>query len=168
MSNRYVRAARRGFSLIEIMIVIAIIGFIAGLVGLAVFARFDEAQDKTAAIQMGTIETALKDFRRRMGRFPTDDEGLSVLWSSENLEDPEEADSWQPSMETPIPVDPWGEEWGYRAESENGNETTFDLWSNGRDKEEGTDDDITNWGDGAGGGEGDGEFDFDFDSGGGG
>lgn len=159
-SNR--SRARRGFSLIEIMIVIAIIALLGGIVGFALFARYDEAQENVARVQMNTISDALKDFRRRFNRYPTDDEGLAVLWSSAGLENPEDEDSWSPSLEEPIAEDPWGNEWGYRQQSENGNEDTFDLWSVGKDGEEGTEDDITSWSNAAGGQGGD---DFDFDPG---
>lgn len=154
--------ARRGFSLIEIMIVIAIVALLGGVVGFALFARFGEAQAEIARVQMDNISDALKDFRRRFNRYPTDEEGLSVLWSSANLEDPEEEEKWTATLEEPIAVDPWGNEWGYRQQSENGNEDNFDLWSFGKDGEEGTEDDITSWSDSAGGEGGD---DFDFDPG---
>lgn len=157
-SNRG-RHRGRGFTLIEVMIVIAIILALASLIGVALFSRFGEAQTNITRIQMKTIGDALKDFRRVFNRYPTDDEGISVLWSSANLDDPEAEDKWTKFMEEPAPNDQWGNPWGYRQISEHGDESTYDLWSNGPDGEEGTDDDITSWSEG-----GDSEGSFDFES----
>ena len=153
------RTTRAGFTLIEVMIVIAIILALASLIGVALFSRFGEAQTNITKIQMKTMGDALKDFRRVFNRYPTDDEGVSVLWSSANLDSPEAEDKWTKFMEEPAPNDQWGNPWGYRQVSENGDETTYDLWSNGPDGEEGTDDDITSWSEG-----GDSEGSFDFES----
>ncbi|MEO0513603.1 MAG: type II secretion system major pseudopilin GspG [Planctomycetota bacterium] len=161
------RPVARAFSLVEVMIVIVIVALLAGVATFAAIDRLGEAEVSRAELDLQTLEGGLKDFRRRMGRYPTDEEGLAVLWSSSTLENPDEEEKWSKTLEDPLPNDPFGGEWGYRAESENGNDDTFDLWSNGRDGEEGTEDDITNWS-GPGGGGSDGDFDFDFDSGGGG
>lgn len=158
------QAARRGFTLIEVMIVIAIILALASLIGLAVFSRFGEAQENITKIQMKNIEDALESFRLTYNRYPTDDEGLSVLWSSANLENPEDEDKWSSFMTDPSPTDQWGSEWGYRQMSEYGDESKFDLWSYGPDKEEGTEDDITSWSESE---DGEGTFDFETPSSGG-
>ena len=159
------RCRGRGFSLVEVMSVIVIIALLSGLATFAVMDRLGEAEESTAAIQLETLESGLKDFRRRMGRFPTEEEGLTVLWSSANLENPDDEEKWSKTLEDPLPNDPFGEAWGYRAESEYG--LDFDIWSNGPDREPDPEDDITNWANasGAGGAGGEGEFDFDFDSG---
>ncbi len=153
------RVARRGFTLVEVMIVIAIILALASLIGIAVFNRFGEAQENITKIQMKTVEDALESFRLDFNRYPTDEEGLNVLWSSTNLENPEDEDKWSPYLESPSPNDQWDNPWGYRQISEYGDETKYDLWSYGPDGEEGTDDDITSWSelDGA-------EESFDFES----
>ncbi len=153
------RVAHRGFTLVEVMIVIAIILALASLIGIAVFNRFGEAQENITKIQMKTVEDALESFRLDFNRYPTDEEGLSVLWSSTNLENPEDEDKWSPYLESPSPNDQWDNPWGYRQISEYGDETKYDLWSYGPDGEEGTDDDITSWSelDGA-------EESFDFES----
>ena len=157
--HRRLQAARRGFTLVEVMIVIAIILALASLIGLAVFSRFGEAQQNITKIQMKNIEDALESFRLTYNRYPTDDEGLSVLWSSANLED-----KWSSFLTDPTPVDQWDSEWGYRQMSEYGDESKFDLWSYGPDKEEGTEDDITSWSESE---DGEGTFDFESPSSGG-
>lgn len=156
--HRRLRAARRGFTLVEVMIVIAIILALASLIGLAVFSRFGEAQQNITKIQMKSIEDALESFRLTFNRYPTDEEGVSVLWSSANLENPEDEEKWSTFLTDPTPADQWGSEWGYRQMSEYGDESKYDLWSYGPDKEEGTDDDITSW---SGAEEGEGSFDFE-------
>jgi len=153
------RVARRGFTLVEIMIVIAIILALASLIGIAVFNRFGEAQENITKIQMKTVEDALESFRLDFNRYPTDEEGVSVLWSSTNLENPEDEDKWSTYLKSPSPNDQWDNAWGYRQISEYGDESKYDLWSYGPDGEEGTDDDITSWSDAEGG-----EDLYDFES----
>ena len=153
------RVARRGFTLVEIMIVIAIILALASLIGIAVFNRFGEAQENITKIQMKTVEDALESFRLDFNRYPTDEEGVSVLWSSTNLENPEDEDKWSTYLKSPSPNDQWDNAWGYRQISEYGDQSKYDLWSYGPDGEEGTDDDITSWSDAEGG-----EDLYDFES----
>ncbi len=140
-----IHTRQAGFTLIEVMIVIAIILLLAGLVGVTLFKQKDEAKAGTVQIQMRNIESALKEFRRVYDRWPNDDEGISVLWDQESL-DPEAPESkWKKFLEKPVPNDGWGNEWGYRQVSENGDEDQYDLWSFGPDGEEATEDDITSW-----------------------
>lgn len=141
----------RGFTLIEIMIVIAIILALGALIGINLFAQRDEAKKGTVQVQMQGLQQGLKFFRLAYDRYPTDQEGLAVLWSKETL-DPEAAqDKWKMFVEKPVPNDGWGTPWVYKQISEHGDESTYDLSSSGPDKQEGTEDDITSWGTGAGG-----------------
>lgn len=158
-ARRHRRAQRRGFTLVEVMIVIAIILALASLIGLAVFNRFGEAQEDITRIQMKNIEDAIDSFRLDFNRYPTDEEGVSVLWSPANLENPEDEDNWKAYVDDPIPTDQWGNPWGYRQISEYGDESEYDLWSNGPDGEEGTEDDIVSWSEAEGE-----EMEFDFDA----
>ncbi|MEO1008179.1 MAG: type II secretion system major pseudopilin GspG [Planctomycetota bacterium] len=134
---------RHAFSLVEIMIVLAIIVLLSGLVGFAVLSRRDEANLKKAQIDVNTLKDALLDFNRRYQRWPTDDEGLAVLWSSETV-DPEQEDAWSESLGQAMPNDPWGNPWEYAEEGER-REGYYDLSSNGPDGEPDTDDDIYAW-----------------------
>jgi general secretion pathway protein G len=138
-------ARRRAFTLIEVMIAIAIVVALIAIVGINVIGQRDTANQGQAKIQMSNIENGLQNFYLAFNRFPTDDEGLAVLWSRDALvvETEEEEALWQPFLEKPASQDPWRNEWGYRSEPEFG--MRYDLWSNGPDGEEGTDDDITNW-----------------------
>ncbi len=156
-SDRGLRCARRGggFTLIEVMIVITIIVLLGAIVGISLFSQRDEAKVGIVTAQMQQIEAALKNFRFDFDRYPTDQEGLAVLWNKETLDQEAPQDKWKKYVEKPIATDGWGQPWGYRQASEHGDESTYDLWSNGPDKEEGTEDDITSWTDG---GEGSGKM----------
>lgn len=155
MNRRYI--ARSAFTLIEVLIVIAIIVALSGLVGLALFSRQKEAKAQLAQADLNTITGALKGFRLNYDRFPTDQEGLEVLWSKEKLDADADATKWSKQLEKPMPMDRWGHPWNYRQASEHGDAEDFDLWSNGPDGQDGTEDDIVSWtkednGTGAGGG----------------
>ncbi|MEM7755610.1 MAG: type II secretion system major pseudopilin GspG [Planctomycetota bacterium] len=154
------RATRRAFTLIEVLIVLGIVLALSAIIGVAVFGASDEADVKLAETDLNNIEKSMQFFRLDFGRYPTEDEGIAVLWNRELLETDDEADEakWKSYLEDPIPTDRWGNEWGYREGSEYGQD--YDLWSNGPDGEEDTEDDITSWA-GAAGGE-DGEFGDDF------
>jgi general secretion pathway protein G len=142
--NRSVRA-RRAFTLIEVMIVILIVLMLGGLVAWNLMSTKDEAKADIVRIQMNTIQDALKQFRFQHDRYPTDEEGLRVLWEKEAITDEQEAQKWKKLLEKPIPTDQYGNEWGYRQVSEHGDEDMYDLWSYGKDRQEGTDDDIVSW-----------------------
>lgn len=139
------RGLRAAFTLIEVMIVITIIVLLGAIVGISLFTQRDEAKVGIATAQMQQIEAALKNFRFDFDRYPTDQEGLAVLWNKETLDQEAPQDKWKKYLEKPIDKDHWGQPWGYRQVSERGDESTYDLWSNGPDKEEGTEDDITSW-----------------------
>ncbi len=143
--SRQTASRHRGFTLFEVMIVIFIVLALGGLVAYNLLGTKEDAQDKLAKIDMQTVERSLKQFRFEYGRYPTDDEGLEVLWSKEKLTDEEEAKKWKKLLEEPMPTDRFGNQWGYRQVSEHGEEDKYDIWSYGRDKQEGTADDIVSW-----------------------
>jgi general secretion pathway protein G len=138
--NKHRRHAA-GFTLIEVMIVIAIVLALMSLVGVALFARRDEAKVSLVKTDLGTMKQALKLFRFDYERWPTEEEGLAVLWDKTRLDPDSDEAKWKSYLEEPMPTDKWDQPWGYRAESDT-DPTQYDLWSNGPDKEEGTEDDI--------------------------
>ncbi len=154
--NRLRKATtRKAFSLIEIMIVLAIIVLLSGLVGFALLSRRDEANVSKAQIDLNTLKGGLLDFNRRYGRYPSEDEGLSVLWSSSTA-DPEIEEQWSATIDNNMANDPWGNPWEYNPEGVR-REGYYDLSSNGEDGEPDTDDDLHAWDEdeeGAGGGGG--------------
>ena len=135
---------RRGFSLFEVLIAIAIVLAIGGLVAVNLLPQKEEADADLTRTQINTLETALKMFKLDMKRYPTEDEGLRALWSKDAIEDEDEAGNWGPSpyLEDPLPEDTWGNEWFYTDQSEN-LEGMYEIISYGPDGEEGTDDDIS-------------------------
>lgn len=132
------RSARAGFTLIEVLIVIAIILVLSGLIGVAVFQRRDEAKVSLTQTDMNTLKSAIMQFYEDFDRVPTEEEGLTVLWDQSQLDDPELEDKWSGYLNNKIPQDRWGYEWVY----EEVNRTSCRIRSVGPDGEEETDDDI--------------------------
>ena len=130
-----VRRRESGFTLIELMLVIVILGILAGVAVNSFTGVSDDARKTAAKSDINTITTAIKMFELETGRFPSEDEWIEELTTK--------TDEHKRHMDK-LPKDPWGNEYNYREESENGNDFP-DIWSNGKDGEEGTDDDITNW-----------------------
>ena len=132
--------AQRGFTLLELMIVIVILGLLAGLVGPRLVGKVGGAKQKTAMTQIEMLATACDTFRLDMSRFPTSLEELIV--------DPGEGKKWDgPYLrKSEIPLDPWGNEYEYRSPGEEGRD--YDIISYGADNTEGGDEenrDILSW-----------------------
>ena len=129
------RARRRrnsaGFTIIEVLVVLAIIGLIVSLIGPRLFNQLGSARVKTAAIQMESISAALDLFYLDTGRYPTAAEGLSALALR-----PGDAPNWNgPYLRgSGIPKDPWSNDFVYRAP---GRDSPYDLISYGSDGREG-------------------------------
>jgi general secretion pathway protein G len=137
---------RRAFTLIEVLIAIAIVVVLAGIVAINVVGTREQAKPDIAQIELANIENALQQFYVVFDRFPTEEEGIAVLWSSDTLdvEDDALSERWRRFLREPKATDVWGNEWNYTPESEREGEE-YELWSNGPDGEDGTDDDITSW-----------------------
>ncbi|MEZ6242877.1 MAG: type II secretion system protein GspG [Phycisphaerales bacterium] len=146
------RDLRRAFSVIEVMIVLAIMLLLAGIVGITVFGQKAKADIQTTKVQMESIESALRAFRLDFRRYPTEDEGIAVLWDRSKLDPDADESIWSGYLEKPVAADVWGSAWGYSTQTDDFTDTssdssvpaepTFDLWSFGPDREDGTDDDI--------------------------
>ncbi len=103
-------AAKRGYSLLEILIVLAIIGLIAALVGPRLFAQLDKSKVTTARVQVRALETALDTMRLDIGRYPSGQEGLNLLVKA----DPQAVTGWAgPYLSGALPKDPWGHPYVY-------------------------------------------------------
>jgi general secretion pathway protein G len=133
--------ASKGFTLVELLVVLAILGLLAGLVGPRVLNQLDGAKGKTAAIQIKDFEQAVELFKLDVGRFPNNAEGLQGLVSK-----PASATGWNgPYLRSGLPNDPWGNAYHYRYPGQNGE---FDIFTLGADNAPGGDGDsadIGNW-----------------------
>jgi general secretion pathway protein G len=141
------RTSRGGFTLIEMMVVIAVIGTLAMLVGPSVFRHVGDANTTTARTQVEILSVALESYRLDNGVYPSTDEGLAALRTRPAGDDP--PPRWRgPYLRKPVPEDPWGREYLYEAPG-TANPDAYDLYTLGRDGErggEGEDVDITSWG----------------------
>jgi len=131
----------RGFTLLELLVVMVIIGLLTGFVAPRYFAQVGKSQVKVARAQIDALDKALDEFRLDMGRYPTSEEGLAVLVTPVTNEP-----NWGgPYLKKGVPVDPWGRPYLYQ---QPGSHSDFDLQSYGKDGRPGgtgEDADITNW-----------------------
>jgi general secretion pathway protein G len=136
------RLAERGFTLVEMLVVISIIALIMALVGPRVLNFLTESKVKAAKIQIESLTSALDLYALDTGRYPSSSEGLEALMQS-----PGSVASWNgPYLKgTIVPKDPWGRSYIYRAPGQHG---SYDIVSYGADGQEGGTGaaaDITSW-----------------------
>jgi len=136
----------RGFTLIEIMVVMVILGILAGLIVPRIMDRPEEARRTKAAIQIQSIEQALKLYKLDDGRYPSTEQGLQALVEAPSVG--RLAKKWRKHGyldKGKVPMDPWGYDFIYISPGLHGD---FDLMSYGPDGEPGGEDmdaDINNW-----------------------
>lgn len=136
------RRGERGFTLVEILVVITIIGLIMGLVGPRVLVYLGESKAKAAKIQIESFGSALDLYYLDNGRYPTSSEGLAAL-----VQRSTNSRTWNgPYLKgSAVPTDPWGQAYVYRSPGEHG---SYDVVSYGADGQEGgtgTSADVTSW-----------------------
>jgi general secretion pathway protein G len=116
----------QGFTLLELLVVIVIIGLLAGYVAPRYFAQVGRSEIQVAKAQIESLEKALDQYRLDMRRYPSAEEGLQALVAK-----PENAPAWSgPYLKKSVPMDPWGRPYTYRTPGQKGE---FDLFSYGRD-----------------------------------
>ena len=130
---------KKGFTLVELMLVVIIIGILLGMVVPRLAGRTEEARATAvqADIEMN-IKVALDMYEFDNGGYPTTNQGLAALLSK-----PANAPNWRGTYLDRTPTDPWGNEYHYRNPSSHGKD--YDLYSCGRNGLEGGGDDIVNW-----------------------
>lgn len=136
-----VHAPARGFTLLELLVVMVIIGLLAGYVGPKYFGQIGKSEVKVAKAQIDSLEKALDQYRIDTGHYPSGEAGLAAL-----VNKPANEPKWEgPYLKKSIPLDPWGRPYQYKFPGEHGE---FDLLSLGKDGQAGgtgESADITNW-----------------------
>lgn len=140
--NRRFARRGRGFTLLEILVVLVILGLMASLVGPQVFKQLAGSKTKAAQLQIQELSSALDLYRLELGSYPSSEQGLDAL-----ITKPRNADNWNgPYLKkSVIRKDPWGNDYQYRSPGQYGD---FDLWSLGADNREGGDGenrDVRSW-----------------------
>lgn len=131
----------KGFTLIELMIVVVIIGILSAIVVPRLINRTKDAEIGATKASITSISLGLKMYELDNGKFPTTEEGLKALVEKPSSTAP---DKWKgPYLEQEL-IDAWKHPFQYRCPSQN-NHPDFDVWSFGPDGNDGTDDDIVNW-----------------------
>ena len=129
-------AGRSGFSFLEIMLVVLIIGILVSIIGPNLLGRTGKARVKATKAQLKNIETALTAFEMEIGDLPSTDQGLEALVKRPSDVAEEDWSQYMPAL----PRDAWNQKFVYNCPGDDGR--NFDLFSLGKDKKEGTDDDI--------------------------
>ena len=131
-TNRNRRDRRAGFTLVELLVVMVILGLLASLVLPNVFGQAEKARVKTARVQITTLGTALDAFALDVGRYPSGGEGLDALVSA-----PAGVDRWDgPYIKKKVPKDPWGREFEYSEPQSAGDYEIKSLGADGRASED--------------------------------
>lgn len=130
-----------GFTLLELLVVMVIIGLLAGYVAPRYFGQIGKSEVKVARAQMDSLEKALDQYRIDTGHYPTSEQGLAALMAAP----PEETRWGGPYLKKAIPMDPWGKPYVYKKPGEHGEYDLLSYGKDGRPGGTGEDADITSW-----------------------
>jgi general secretion pathway protein G len=136
------RRRRGGFSLIELLVVLVILGLLAGLVGPRVMKYLGGAKTDSAKLQIEDLGAALDLYRLEVGSYPTTDQGLDAL-----VNEPEGIAGWNgPYLKKSfVPPDPWGNDYEYRFPGEHGEYDIVSYGADGQPGGEGESGDVVSW-----------------------
>ena len=140
------RSSRRGFTLMEMIIVLTIIALLVALAMGQLGGIGDVAKRQAAIANISTLKAALFAYQLDNGSFPTTNQGMKALWARPTME-PIPA-HWHALASGDISMDPWGHPYQYICPGKH-NPSSFDIWSMGDDGASNTDDDLGNWKDSA-------------------
>lgn len=137
------KLSAQGFTFIEIMVVVIILGILAAIVLPKFTGRTEEARVNAAQSQLGVFATALDAYELDNGRYPSTEQGIDALVKESST--PPVPKRWKgPYIQKGIPHDPWGGKYIYKSPGTH-NPRSYDLYSYGTDGREGGGDDIGNW-----------------------
>lgn len=135
------RRNQRGFTLLELLVVMVIIGLLAGYVGPKYFSQIGKSEVKAARAQLDALGKALDQFRLDTGHYPSTEQGLATL-----VERPANEAKWAgPYLTKAVPLDPWGHPYVFIAPGEHGEYDLLSYGKDGRPGGEGEAAEITNW-----------------------
>ncbi|MDH5731174.1 MAG: type II secretion system major pseudopilin GspG [Gammaproteobacteria bacterium] len=130
-----------GFTLLELLVVMVIIGLLAGFVAPKYFAQIGKSEVKIAQAQIDALGKALDQYRIDVGSYPDSKAGLSALNTQ-----PSNSDGWDgPYLKKAVPNDPWGRAFVYRMPGQHGEYDLFSFGADGREGGDGKNTDIKNW-----------------------
>jgi general secretion pathway protein G len=144
MNRQTIRSQSAGFSLVEILVVLVIMGLLISVVAPTVLNRADEARVQKVQADFKAIETALKIYRLDNYVYPTTEQGLEALVEPSTL-DPEPRNFKDGGYLAEVPVDPWGRPYHYLSPGERGEVDIYTLGADGLSGGEGQNADIGNW-----------------------
>ena len=137
----YLKVKNQGFTLLELLVVMVIIGLLAGYVGPKYFEQIGKSENKIAKAQIDALGKALDQYRIDTGRYPSSEQGLSALYKK-----PSNESKWSgPYLKKNIPNDPWDKPYIFKSPGEHGD---YDLYSLGKDGQLGGEkesEDVVNW-----------------------
>lgn len=136
------KAKQRGFTLIELMVVVVILAVLAAIAVPKLMDRPDEARLVKAKQDIGAISSALQLYKLDNYRYPTTDQGLEALVTQPSSEP--EPTNWKQYMQQ-LPQDPWGRDYIYLSPGEQGDFDVYTLGADGEEGGEGVDATIGNW-----------------------
>ncbi|RQH05519.1 type II secretion system major pseudopilin GspG [Paraburkholderia dinghuensis] len=131
----------RGFTLLELLVVMVIIGLLAGLVAPRYFEQIGKSNTRIAKAQIDSLGKALDQYRLDVGEYPTTEEGLDALMTK-----PQDAPHWSgPYLQKAVPLDPWDRPYHYRSPGEHGDYDLYSLGKNGQGGGTGENTSVTSW-----------------------
>lgn len=142
MKAKSIRGRKNGFTLVELLVVLAILGLLVALAAPRVMNYLGSARSDTARIQIEKLSGVLDLYRLEVGHYPTEQEGLRAL-----VEKPTQAGDWNgPYLRNSESlVDPWGAPYVYHSPGQHGEFDLYTLGADGKEGGDGADRDITNW-----------------------